>query len=167
VNPKKGKSEVMVFGRQKKQKEARRWMLGGKQIEETARHKYLGMDLVKGIHFKTLKDRLLKNARRRMMIVWAMGMRGGELPVQDCCSVWKALVRPALEYGAEVWGAVQWEEAERVQREMAKMILRCSTMMANAVALGELGWKGRRDLLRLKYWGRIAGMADNRLVKAI
>jgi hypothetical protein len=57
-----------------------------------------------------------------------------------------------------------------VQREMAKMILRCSTMMANEVALGELGWwtmKGRRDLLRMKYWGRIAGMADSRLVKQV
>jgi hypothetical protein len=170
VNPKQGKSEVMVFGRRVKEKKARTWMLGGEQIEETARYKYLGMDLGKGIQFKALKDRLWKNARKRMMIVWAMGMRSGELPVQDCCSVWKALVRPALEYGAEVWGAVQWEEAEKVQREMAKMILRCSTMMANEVVLGELGWwtmKGRRDLLRLKYWGRIVGMADSRLVKQV
>ena len=47
---------------------------------------------------------------------------------------------------------MQWEEAEVVQREMAKMILRCSSLMANEVVLGELGWwtlKARRDLLRL------------------
>ena len=41
---------------------------------------------------------------------------------------------------------------------------------ANEVALGELGcWplKARRDLLRLKYWGNIVMMGDDRLVKIV
>jgi len=80
------------------------------------------------------------DARKRMMLVWAMGMRRGELPVEHCCRVWNALVRPVVEYGAVIWGDVQWEEAEVVQREMGKMILRCSSLMANEVVLGELGW---------------------------
>ena len=57
-----------------------------------------------------------------------------------------------------------------MQREMAKMILRCSPNMANEVAVGELGWwtlKGRRDLLRLKYWGTIVEMKRSRLVKQV
>ena len=33
VNPKKGKSEVMVFGRKKRV--AQKWMLAGKEIGET------------------------------------------------------------------------------------------------------------------------------------
>ena len=86
VNPKKGKSEVMVFGRRKRQKETRKWMLGGKQIFETDQYKYLGVDLGKGLHFKVLKDRLVKNAKKRMMLVWAMGMRTGDLPVEDLMS---------------------------------------------------------------------------------
>ena len=49
VNPKKGKSEVLVFGRRKRQKETRKWMLGGKQIFETDQYKYLGVDLGKGL----------------------------------------------------------------------------------------------------------------------
>ena len=77
-------------------------------------------------------------------------------------------VRPVLEYGAIVWGDVKWEQAERVQREMGKMILRCSSKMANEVVLGELGWwtlKGRRDFLTLNYWGKIVGgMSPSRLV---
>ena len=65
-----------------------------------------------------------------------------------------------FEYGAIVWGDVKWEQAERVQREMGKMILRCSSKMANEVVLGELGWwtlKGRRDFLTLNYWGGNSG----------
>ena len=89
-----------------------------------------------------------------------MGIREGMLGVEDCVRAWQALVRPVLEYGAIVWGDVKWEQAERVQREMGKMILRCSSKMANEVVLGELGWwtlKGRRDFLTLNYWGKIVG----------
>ena len=103
-----------------------------------------------------------------MMLVWAMGMSEGALGVSDCVRAWQALVRPVLEYGVVVWGDAKWEQAERVQREMAKMILRCSSKMANEVVLGELGWwtlKGRRDFLILNYWGKIVGeMSPHRLV---
>jgi len=88
--------------------------------------------------------------------------------VEDCVRVWQALVRPKLEYGTVVWGEVKWEEAEKIQKEMGRMILRCSTKMTNEVVLGELGWwtlKGRRDFLRLNYWGKIVGgMSPERLV---
>ena len=141
VNPKKGKSEVMLFGRKpRKTKHERKWCLAGVDIQETDSYKYLGVDLVSSLNFKKLKSRLVADARKRMMLVWAMGMRRGELPVEHCCRVWNALVRPVLEYGAVVWGDVKWEEAEGVQREMGKMILGCSSSMANEVVLGELGW---------------------------
>jgi len=172
VNPKKGKSEVMLFGsKPRKTNVERKWMLAGVEIEETDSYKYLGVDLVSGLNFKNLKARYVADARKRMMLVWAMGMRRGELPPKDCCMVWNALVRPVLEYGAVVWGDVVWEEAEAVQREMGKMILRCSSKMANEVVLGELGWwtlKARRDLLRLKFWGKIVSrMSSSRLVKQV
>ena len=86
-----------------------------------------------------------------------MGDGNEERGVACACRVWNALVRPVLEYGAVIWGEVKWEEAEAVQREMGKMILRCSSLMPSDVLLGELGWwtlKARRDLLRLKFWGK-------------
>jgi len=91
VHPKKGKS---------RRRTAQKWILAGKQIEETTTYKYLGVELGKGLHFKLFKDRKIKEARQKMMRVWAMGMRGGQLPVIQCVNVWKTLVRPVLEYGA-------------------------------------------------------------------
>ena len=172
VNPKKGKSEVMLFGRKPRNtSHERKWQLAGAEIQETTSYKYLGVDLVSGLNFKKLKARIVASARKRMMLVWAMGMRRGELPVEHCCRVWNALVRPVLEYAAVIWGEAKWEEAEVVQREMGKMILRCSSLMADEVVLGELGWwtlKARRDLLRLKFWGKIVGsMPPSRLVKQV
>ena len=141
-----------------KKKTAQKWMLAGKQIGETSVEKYLGVELCKGLNFKLFKDRKVKEARQRMMRVWAMGMRGGQMPVKQCVNVWKTLVRPVLAYGAAVIGDVKWQEAEQIQRRMGKMILRCSEKMTNEVVLGELGWwsmKGRRDLVRLLFWGKV------------
>jgi hypothetical protein len=167
LNPKKGKSEVMIFGRKPRNKN-RKWWLAGEEVGETCMYKYLGIELRSGLSFKHYKDKIVAEARKRMMLVWAMGMREGALGVEDCVRAWQALVRPVLEYGTVVWGDVKWEQAERVQREMGKMILRCSPMMANEVVLGELGWwtlKGRRDFLTLNYWGKIVGgMPASRLV---
>ena len=103
MNPKKGKSEVMLFGRKpRKTNDERRWKLAGEEIQETDSYKYLGVDLVSGLNFKKLKTRIVAKARKRMMLVCAMGMRSGELPVEHCCRVWNALVRPVLEYGAVI-----------------------------------------------------------------
>ena len=109
---------------------------------------HLGIELRSGLSFAHYKTKIIAEARKRMMLVWAMGMSEGVLGVADCVRAWQALVRPVLEYGVVVWGDAKWEQAERVQREMGKMILRCSPKMANEVVLGELGWwtlKGRRD----------------------
>ena len=70
-------------------------------------------DSYNGLNFKKLKGRIVADARKRIMLVWAMGMRRGELPVEHCCRVWNALVRPVVEYGAVIWGDVQWEEVGR------------------------------------------------------
>ena len=93
-----------------------------------------------------------------------MGIQRGCLSVKAAINVWKALVRVIMEYGAEVWcecGNSLWEEAEKIQREMARRILGCSSKTACEVLLGELGWwtmKGRRDMLRLRFWGKIIMM---------
>ena len=87
------------------------------EIHETDTYKYLGVELVSGLHFKKVKTRFVAEARKRMMLVWAMGMRRGELPVADCLLVWNALVRSALEHGAVVWGDVKWQRLCRVRWE--------------------------------------------------
>ena len=74
-------------------------------------YKYLGIELKSGLCFKQYKEKILKEARGTMMRVWGMGMREGELLVEDCVRVWQALVRPLLEYGVVVWGEAKWEES--------------------------------------------------------
>ena len=56
VNPKKGKSEVMLFGRKPRNKD-RKWKLAGVEIGETSMYKYLGIELRSGLNFTHYKAR--------------------------------------------------------------------------------------------------------------
>src|SRR6185503_4445197 len=99
-----------------------------------------------------------------------MGMRYGSLSVAASLNLYQALVRSVLEYGAEVWTNEEWEEGERVQREMGRRILRCHGKTTNEAVLGELGWwrlQARRDFLKLKYWIKLSLMNDSRLVRQV
>ena len=86
VNPKKDKSEVMLFGRKPRSKN-RKWMLAGVEIGETNMYKYLGIELKSELSFKNYKEKVIAEARRRMMLVWAMGMRGQVRRAGLCQSV--------------------------------------------------------------------------------
>jgi hypothetical protein len=105
-----------------------------------------------------------------MSAVWGMGMYNGHLSVKASINVYEALVRSILEYGAQIWGDEEFEEGEKIQREMGRRILRCHGKTSNAAVLGELGWwklRTRREFIKLKYWINILLMDDSRLVKRV
>ena len=95
------------------------------------------------------------------------------MTVRGLPNLWCALIRPYLEYGAEVWPSERdnlWPEAELIWRKMAKRILGCSKRTPDEVLQGELGWMtlfGRRMLLRLFFWAKILRMPANSWVKRV
>ena len=122
------------------------------------------------LKWKGLRERLTEKTRRIMTIVWAMGVQAGHLSVKAADIVWKVLVRPIAEYGAEIWGEEKWEEMEKIQRDMGKRILGLDQSTSNEVVLGELGWwkmKARRDMLRLRYWWKLIQMNGKRLPRKV
>lgn len=48
------------------------------------------------------------------------------LSVQASVNIWKGVVRQNIEYGAQVWGEGNWDEAEQLACGVARSILRCS-----------------------------------------
>jgi hypothetical protein len=92
---------------------------------------------------------------------------------QPTIKLWQGLIRPVLEFGAEVWPSESnhvWKEAQQLQQKIAKRILQCNSTTTNEAVLGELGWwklETRRDLIRLKYWNKILNMNNNRMTKKI
>ena len=49
-------------------------------------YKYLGIELRSGLNFAHYKAKIVAEARKRMMLVWAMGMSEGAFGVSDCVS---------------------------------------------------------------------------------
>ena len=138
-----------------------------KQVDS---YKYLGMEIQGNRGWNEFRKRLIDKAKKSMRMAWSMGIRKGKLTAKAAAKVWETLVRPILEYGAEICGEAKWEEAEKLQREMAKRILGLRESTNNEVALGELGWwklKARRDMLRLRYWGRLIKMKQGKLPRKV
>ena len=73
------------------------------------------------------------------------------------------MVRPTLEYAAEIWGGGPWEEADKLQREIGKLILGAPIRTTNEAVMGDLGWwelKARRDKAGLKLYKRLLMLGD-------
>jgi hypothetical protein len=61
----------------------------------------------------------------------------------------------------------KWEEAEKLQRMAGRMCLGVGKEVPNEVVEGELGWwsvRGRREYLRLMFWGEITSGRGSRVV---
>lgn len=139
-------------------------------MEQVEEYLYLGIEVGRKRGWGKVKARLLRKARGAMAFAWGMGSQWGRISVKAGLQVWRALVRSRLEYAAVIWGDCKWEEAEAVEREMGKRILRCGDKMPNEVVLGDLGlWtlKGRRDMLRLRYYGKLVRMSESRWTKRL
>ena len=98
-------------------------------------------------------------------MAWSLAMRAADMSVKGMISVWQALIRPHLEYAAEVVDG-KWEEAEAIQRQAGRRILKVGVAVGNAAVIGELGlisMAGRRALLRLNYWEKVLAMPEGRL----
>ena len=96
------------------------WKLGDKLIQQVNSYKYLGIELDPVLSYKEFKQRIREKARKNMSKIWGMGMINGALSVKASITLYDALVRSILEYGAEIWGSDGWEEGEKIQREMGR-----------------------------------------------
>src|ERR1700761_6868502 len=94
-----------------------------------------------------------------------MGMRSGYLSIKASINLWESLVRSNLEYGCEVWGAEVWKEGEAIQMEMARRLLRCSSMTTKLALQGVTSRKKR--FKKIFYWVKVMLLEDTRMVKQV
>jgi len=153
------KCKIVIFNRRDDTKLCN-WTMDGAKVEVVAQYKYLGVLFHESCNWSAHKDWVLKKVKKKISMVIGFGATR-LLNVTTCCRLWEVLVRPSLEYSAEVWAMGQWPEAECLQREMGKRILNVSSRMANEVVNGELGWwdlSSRRAKARLKMLKRFHDM---------
>jgi len=138
--------------------------LGDRIVAWVTSYKYLGIELHCGVAFKQYRKRAMLSAHRAANAVSAMGLYSGKLGVPLGVQVYKAMVRPLLEYCAEVWSVTPWKSAEQLQALMAKRILGVSSHCSNTAVRGELGWMrmdGRWQKARVIFWGKLQCMPND------
>ena len=77
------------------------------------RYKYLGLCLDTKFSFKEHMSKMLEKARKRMRAICALGLKKG-ISAKAVLRGWEVLVRPIIEYGAEIWERRKKLDPERM-----------------------------------------------------
>jgi hypothetical protein len=169
------KTEVMIFRcglkHEKKGEDSSMFRLGDRHINVTSTYKYLGVDVEDSLCWKRMKQRVIDKASSSLTRAFGMAAVSDVFSAQSAIRIWESVIRPQLEYGAEVWSDCStWREAEELQRRAAKRILRVPDHTSNEFVLSELGWwtmKSRFVYLRIRFWWHLLSLPSSRLAKRV
>ena len=80
------------------------WELFGEVVKVTKSYKYLGVDLINNLNDWSgyLNRTITKAEKASEDLAWIFRRDNGLLP-RSAATLWKAIVRPVLEYAAELW----------------------------------------------------------------
>ena len=119
--------------------------------------------------WNTYKIKILKKAKKASGFLKWISRANPFIKTLTLQKIWFGLGRSRLEYGAELFNTKdKWQEAETLQNKVMRFILKLKGNTNLTFMQGELNWltlKGRRDMLRLRYWRKIISMKKNRLTK--
>ena len=99
-------------------------------------------------------------------------MRSSGFSAKSSSRLYKGMCTPVVDYASEVLTPNKGtaKEIEKDQLRIGRAILGLNTHTSKEVILGELGWssmEARRDMLKLRYYGRLVRMQPTRLVRRI
>ena len=109
------KSQILIHGR--KPKKPTTFYLNEEALACVHAYKYLGVDIQRNLKWKNYKHRILGKAKRLTIMIKAMLKKNNRLYITTLVNTWNTLVRPILEYRAEIWGFGDWTEAEVLHRD--------------------------------------------------
>ena len=174
------KSNVMAFNANHALTElvqSEPWELFGEVVKVAKSYKYLGVDLINNLKDWSgyLNRTIIKAEKVSEDLAWIFRRDNGLLP-RSAATLWKAIVRPVLEYAAELWaGDISkelTERAEAVQIDFARIILGlngCQSIPDDFIR-AELGMEkltSRWEKLRLGYWRRLHVTAPRTTLHAV
>lgn len=174
------KSAVMVFNPDstlRKRVRQHIWTLSGEKVAVKNKYKYLGVDMLQNTaDWRPHLDRKIREARRKSKeLLWICRNDQGLRP-RSALTIWKALVRPILEYAAELFANdipdLLSNKIEEIQTSFAKSILGLSHYrgIASDFIRSETGLeilKARREKLRLSYWRKLIAAEPTSILGSI
>jgi hypothetical protein len=137
------KNEVVVHGgkRDKERAAGASFVLQGMVLQVVPEYKYLGVELGCLHGWSSVVRRLLAKAQNLTANLKYVGCRHGGFSVSTAFQSFNTLVRPAMEYGVEVWcpTQAQLKKLESVRLDYTRAVLGCSGRTPSDFLLCESG----------------------------
>jgi hypothetical protein len=170
------KSAVMAFNagaELRKRVLEEKWVLSGEEVQVKGQYKYLGVELLQHASWKDYAKRVIDNAKWTSSNLAWLVRRDSGMRARSACTLWRAIVRPKMEYAAELFGGdltvAQAEAMEKVQTDFCRSVLGLHGVqrVSNDFLRAELGMErleSRWAKLRMGYWRRLHVAAPERLL---
>ncbi|XP_076398391.1 uncharacterized protein LOC105664282 [Megachile rotundata] len=116
------KSKVLVFTRSAVERQEK-WTFGERDIDEVQDYEYLNFHFEKNGGWTMHAKETAKRAMVVMAYAWDIGKRKFGDNIKERMMMFKQLVDNILLYGAEIWGAAEMIEIEKVQAKYIRLML--------------------------------------------
>ena len=164
------KSQIMVFRKMGKLKNAYKWSYMGRDIEVVSSYKYLGVHFYSTGKFGHHLGSQLSVAKAGLTSVYKNIFYIQATNIDSYFKLFDATARAVMCYAAQVWGYMQYEEVEKLQRFFIKKLFRLPYNTPNYMLLLETG-RGSMFLYTLKlHWSFILHtlkLPENRFSKVM
>ena len=132
------KTKVMVFRKGGRLSNNEQWFYNGVTLEIVNQFNYLGLVFTSGGSFMQATKTLSGKALRAMCSLLSI-TRNMEVPLNIMLNLFDSFVCSILSYASEIWGFMNAERIERVQRKFCKWMLNVKQSTNNLAIVSELG----------------------------
>lgn len=146
VNAKKTKVIVFRNGGRRGKKED--WEFNGEKIEEVKEYKYLGFWFNAQNNYNRQIAEVAQKAQKAANMTWGVNMRAGRVTKKEKMYLMRALVKPVMMYGVEIWGVGEIEKIEKMQARYCKYVLGVAKNTPGYIWRSELGERGIKGDIR-------------------
>jgi hypothetical protein len=143
--------------------------VSGKEIEQVASQKLLGVKLDKNLDFNEHIDDLCKKVSQRIGVLKQIKRN---LPIEERKLYYNAMIKPLVLYGSCVWSSTSSDNIDRIyklQKRAARVILDADTTVRSASLFSKLQWLPlKKEIMVQKFsliFKRIIGESPRYIVK--
>jgi len=145
-----------------------KFIIGGEEVRQSAVMRYLGVDMQSDGGWDVHMRRIIAKGRTRLPMLYRIDATASGIRTQLAKHLVEILVRPVLEYGAEVIAPhpTRLKEAERVMRHAACIITGAEQHTLTSALYGELGWRTMEQqyaIRKLNFFHRLRSKPSSQL----
>ena len=159
------KTKSVVFRRGGALKRTEKWYYNGSLIETVPYFKYLGVTFFSSGSWARNNTLMGEQGQKALNYIRSVKVKLNSLPCEALCSMFDAMVVPAMTYGGEVWGFHELPKIERVQTRFCKMVLGLPDIVPNCVPCTEMERNRVKNTIYqkiIKYWLRLMELSSDR-----